>query len=84
MKSVPVPPKHEKYCVDVSCLERTGMHYMTHRFHQMQKHKFGTTCPEALFVKSVLVPPEQEKYYVDVSCIGCTGIDYMTRRSHRK
>jgi hypothetical protein len=29
--------------------------------HRMQKHKFGVTCPSALFVESVLVPPEHEK-----------------------
>jgi hypothetical protein len=27
----------------------------------MQKHKFGVTCPGALFMKSVQVPPEYEK-----------------------
>jgi hypothetical protein len=59
------------------------MHYVTRRFHQMQKHKFGTMCPKALFVKSVLVPPEHEKYYVDVSRLGCMGTDYMTQRSHQ-
>jgi hypothetical protein len=34
---------------------------VTHRSHQMQKQKFGVTCPNALFVKSVLVPPYHEK-----------------------
>jgi hypothetical protein len=27
----------------------------------MRKHKFGITCPEALFVESVPVLPELEK-----------------------
>jgi hypothetical protein len=37
------------------------MHYMTHRSHGMQKHKFGVMCPGTLFVESVTVPPEDEK-----------------------
>jgi hypothetical protein len=37
------------------------MHYVTHRSHQMQKHKFGLTCPGAHFVESVPVPLEHEK-----------------------
>jgi hypothetical protein len=37
------------------------MHYMNHRSHRMQKHKFGATCPSALFMESVLVPLEHEK-----------------------
>jgi hypothetical protein len=61
MESVPVPPEHEKYCVDVSHLGRTGMHYVTRRSHRMQKNKFGITSPEALFVKSLPVSPELEK-----------------------
>jgi hypothetical protein len=34
------------------------MHYVTHRSHRMQKHKFVLTCPIMLFVKSILVPPD--------------------------
>jgi hypothetical protein len=56
-----VPPKHEKYCVDVSHHERTGMHYVTRSSHRMQKHKFGITCPSVLFVESVPVSPKNEK-----------------------
>jgi hypothetical protein len=37
------------------------MHYVTSRYHQMQKHKFGITCPGAFLMESVPVPPEQEK-----------------------
>jgi hypothetical protein len=37
------------------------MHYVTHRTHWMQKHKFGVTCVGTLFVQSVPVPPEHEK-----------------------
>jgi hypothetical protein len=37
------------------------MHYMTHVFDQMQKHKFGVTCLGAFFVETLLVPPEDEK-----------------------
>jgi hypothetical protein len=28
VESIPVPPKHEKYCIDVSCLGHTAMHYV--------------------------------------------------------
>jgi hypothetical protein len=38
-ESVPVPPKHEKSCVDVSHLGHTDMHYMTRRSHLVLKHK---------------------------------------------
>jgi hypothetical protein len=37
------------------------MHYVTHRSHRIQKHKFGVMCPGRLFVESVPVPPEQKK-----------------------
>jgi hypothetical protein len=37
------------------------MHYVTHRSHWIEKHKFSITCPDALFVESVSVPPEHEK-----------------------
>jgi hypothetical protein len=47
--------------VDDSRLRRNRMHYMTRRSHQMQKHKFGLTCPAALFVESEPVPPENDK-----------------------
>jgi hypothetical protein len=61
VESVPVPPEHEKLCVDISHLGRTGVHYVTRRSHRMQKNKFGTTCLEMLFVKAVPVPPKHEK-----------------------
>jgi hypothetical protein len=53
VKPVPVPPKLETYCIDVSRTGRTRMHYVTRKSHRMRKHKFGITCPEALFVKFV-------------------------------
>jgi hypothetical protein len=59
------------------------MHYVTHRSHRMQKHKFGVMCPGALFVKSVSVQPEHEKECINVSWPGPTGMHYMTRISHR-
>jgi hypothetical protein len=61
VESVLVPPKHEKLCVDISRLGRTGVHYVTRRSHRMQKMKFGITCSEALFVKPVPVAPELKK-----------------------
>jgi hypothetical protein len=48
----------------------------------MQKHKFGITCPDVLFVESVPVPLEQEKRCIDVSRPGRTGINYVTCRAH--
>jgi hypothetical protein len=59
------------------------MHYVTRRSHWIQKHKFGVTCPGALFVESVPIPPEQEKCRVEVSRPGRTTMHYMTYRSHR-
>jgi uncharacterized membrane protein YsdA (DUF1294 family) len=61
VESVPVPPEHEKLCIDISRLGRTRMHYVTRISHRMQKQMFGVTCPDALFIKSVLVPPGHEK-----------------------
>jgi hypothetical protein len=61
MGTILVQPEYEKYCVDVSRPEHTGMHYMTHRSHRMQEHKFGVTYPSAPFVKSVPFPLEHEK-----------------------
>jgi hypothetical protein len=37
------------------------MHYVIHRFHRMQKHKFGVMCLGALFMETALGPPEHEK-----------------------
>jgi hypothetical protein len=37
------------------------MHYVAHRFHRMQKHKFGITSLGTLFVETVLVLPEHKK-----------------------
>jgi hypothetical protein len=59
------------------------MHYVTRISHRMQKHKFGITYPEALFVKSVPVPPEHEKLCVDVSRPRCTAMHYMNHRSRK-
>jgi hypothetical protein len=61
MASGPGPPELEKLCVHVSRPGRTEMHYVTRRSHQMQKHKFGVTCPSTLLVESVLAPPEHDK-----------------------
>jgi hypothetical protein len=61
VESVPVPPEHEKLCVNISRFGRTGMHYVTRGSLRMRKHKFGITCPEALFVEPVSVPPELKK-----------------------
>jgi hypothetical protein len=36
------------------------MHYVTRRSHQLQKHKFGVTCPGTLFVRSDPGPSEHE------------------------
>jgi hypothetical protein len=58
------------------------MHYFTSISHQMQKYKFGVTCPSKLFVDSVLVPPEHAELCIDISHLGCTGMHYVTRKSH--
>jgi hypothetical protein len=61
VKSVPVPPEHEKSGVDVSRPGRTRMHYVTHRSHRMQKYMLGKMCFCTLLVQFVLVSPEHEK-----------------------
>jgi hypothetical protein len=52
---------------------------VTRKFQRMQKHKFGVTCPRALFMENVVGPPEHEKYCVDVSSPERTGMHYMNR-----
>jgi hypothetical protein len=37
------------------------MHYMTHIYQRMQKHKYSIRCPDAFFVESVSVPFKREK-----------------------
>jgi hypothetical protein len=59
------------------------MHCMTHRSHQIQKHKFSVTCLGPLFMKTKLSPPELEKYCVDVSQPGHTGMYFVTCNYHR-
>jgi hypothetical protein len=57
------------------------MHYMTHRSHRMQKHKFGVTCSSTLFMKTAPGPPEHEKECVDVLHPGRTRMHYTTLKS---
>jgi hypothetical protein len=59
------------------------MHYVTRICHRMLKHKFGITCPDALFVESVPVTSENDKKCVDVLRPGCIGMNYVTHRAHR-
>jgi hypothetical protein len=59
------------------------MHYGTHGSQRMQKHNFGVTCPDMIFLESVLVPLEHEKQCVDVSHLECIEMHYKTHRSHR-
>jgi hypothetical protein len=61
MESVPGPHEHEKQCINVLRSGHTGMLYIAHRSHWMQKHKFAITCPNVLFMKTALGPPEHEK-----------------------
>jgi hypothetical protein len=65
------PPELQKKCVDVLRPGRTGVHYVTRRSHQMQKHVFG-----GLFVESVPVPSEHEKQGIDISRRGHTEMHY--------
>jgi hypothetical protein len=57
------------------------MHYVTCISDWMQKHKFGITCLDVVFMDTASGPPEHEKYCVNVSCPGCTTMHYMTHRS---
>jgi hypothetical protein len=59
------------------------MHYMSRRSQQTQKHKFGLTCPNTLFVESVSVLPENYKQRVDISHPGRTRMHYVTHKSHQ-
>jgi hypothetical protein len=59
------------------------MHYVTHRLHPMQKHKFCVTCPSALFVETTLGPLKHEQLRIDVSYPGRTRMHYVFQRLHR-
>jgi hypothetical protein len=59
------------------------MHYVTHRSYRMQKHKFGLTCSDTLFMETAPGPPKQEKYCVDILRPGQSGMRYMTHRFHQ-
>jgi hypothetical protein len=59
------------------------MHYVTRRFHWMQKHKLDVTCSEVLFMEIAPGPPKKEKLRINISCPGGTGMHYVTHRSHR-
>jgi hypothetical protein len=59
------------------------MHYVTHRSHLMQKHKFSVTCPSALFVESVLDPHEHEKLCIKDLRHERNKMHYMTHKSHQ-
>jgi hypothetical protein len=61
VESIPIPPEHQKLCVDILHPRCTETHYVTHRSHDMQKYMFGVTCLDMFFVKYVPVPPEDEK-----------------------
>jgi hypothetical protein len=48
----------------------------------MQKHKFGVTSSEALFMKTAPGPPEHEKLCVDILRPGRIGMHYLTHISY--
>jgi hypothetical protein len=54
-------PSPRWFChIEVSRPKSTEMHYVTRRSHWMEKHKFGVTCPDVLFVESTSVSPLHE------------------------
>jgi hypothetical protein len=53
------------------------MHYVTHGYTTMQKHKFGVMYPNALFVESAPGPLEREKLCINISHPGCTETHYV-------
>jgi hypothetical protein len=59
------------------------MYYVTCRCHQMEKRKFGTMCPGALFLDTALGPPEHEKWCIGVSHPGHIGMHYVTHGSYQ-
>jgi hypothetical protein len=60
METAPGSHEDEKYCIDVSCFECTGMQYVTCRSHRMQNPKIGVKCPGVLFMETAPGPPEHE------------------------
>jgi hypothetical protein len=56
---------------------------MTRISHQMQKQKFGITCPDMLFTETVLTHTIMKHNASLFSGPGRTGMHYATSRSHQ-
>jgi hypothetical protein len=58
------------------------MHYVTRRSHRMEKHKFGVTGPDALFIDTARGPAELEKSWVECDtlchCSSYSAEQYLT------
>jgi hypothetical protein len=61
VETATVPPKHEKYYINILYHGCAVLHYMTRRSNRMQKLKFGVTCPPMVFMETAPGPPEHEK-----------------------
>jgi hypothetical protein len=59
------------------------MHYVTHRSYGMQNHKFGVTCPGALFFWKPHQAHSSIKKCIAVSRPGHTRMHYVTHRFHK-
>jgi hypothetical protein len=59
------------------------MHYVTHQSHQMQKHRFHVTCPDALFMETAPAHPSMKNSASTFHTHGCTGLHYVTHAPHR-
>jgi hypothetical protein len=55
------PTRAQKIVCRCFVPERTRMHYVTHRSHRMQKHKFGVTCNSVFFMETEPVSLEHKK-----------------------
>jgi hypothetical protein len=66
VESVPVPPEHEKLCVDISCLGHTGVHYVTRRSHRMQKKQVQHNVSRSAFCVSTFHAPDAPEHDVQI------------------
>jgi hypothetical protein len=71
-----------KHLSSISCMKCRYVggkytHFMTVNTHQMQKHKFGITCPSALFKETIPGPPD-EKIVCQHFTPERTGMHYVT------
>jgi hypothetical protein len=59
------------------------MHYVTRRYHHMQKHKFSIICPDAFLWNPYQSHPSNKNSASMFRAPDAPTMSYLSRRSHR-